>query len=198
VLVIGIDPSAKKIAMVARDSTLNVSDVAVMDLYVKGAKKQTPESIHAAMSQMVANLARIEHMMTTERYAYVEQPLVGRGGINTTMKQAYVGGVIQACLVEAGFTVVVVHPSTWRSGLGVKGKGTVAVKADTRRYVMVTDPKLFAKVKDDSDLTDAGAICLYGTDQAESARRTAAAKSPGRRVQRRGRRSVVRPAHLRT
>lgn len=175
-LVIGVDPSAKKIALVALDPILGVSSVATFDLYGKGQKKQTPESVHAAMAGMNEVLNSIVHMMTKQSYAYVEQPLVGRGGINTTMKQAYVGGVIQACLVERGFKVTVVHPSTWRAGLGIKARKTEAVKAATRQLVMVRDPKLFAKVEADSDLVDAAAIALYGTDKVAKIRRRASPK----------------------
>lgn len=190
-LVVGVDPSAKKIALVAKETILNVQRAEAHILY-KGSQKQTPDSIHAAMEAMWAFLGGLDSLRGSERLAWVESPLVGRGGINTTIKQAYVGGVIRACLVEVGFTVYDVHVSTWRAGLGIKGRGTEALKVATSQYVATMDPKMHQAVGGDSDLTDAGAICLYGIEQTRKAAVVRSTGLAGSSVQGRGRKSLVR------
>lgn len=171
-LVVGCDPSAKKIALVAKE-TLTLSVLAEQHLlYPKGTTTQTPASLHKALDVVSDFAQELAHMAPEgQRFAWVEKPLVGRGGISTTIKQAYVGGVIRAALARAGFAVYDVHPSTWRKGIGVSGKGTAAVKASCRNVVRVLDPKMLTLVQHDDDLTEAGGICLYGTQQVGKADR---------------------------
>lgn len=167
-LVLGIDPSAKKIALVAKETVLNVQRADSFILY-KGKQTQSPESIHQAMVVMREYLDDIAPLIGRgPRHAFVEKPLVGRGGVVTTMKQAYVGGVIRACLVEAGFVVHDVAHSTWKSYLGVKGgRGTTSVgqKASVYRAVKIRWPKVEGLIASDGDLADAAGLCLYGESQ---------------------------------
>lgn len=196
-LVLGCDPSAKKIALVVQEDVLNIHRAEAFILY-KGTEKQTPESIHRAMQVMTEFLTGIHGLTTGGRFAWVEQPLVGRGGVSTTMKQAYVGGVIRACLVEAGFTVYDAHPSTWRAGLGINSRGTEPTKAATRQVVAATWPKVMPLVDGDSDLTDAAAIAIYGAEQVRKAGvlgATGLAASTVRRTRKRG--DVLRPPRVR-
>lgn len=197
-LVLGIDPSAKKIAIVGTETTLNVQHAEAFMLY-KGTSKQTPESIYEAMVAMRGYLAGIHGLLSvSQKVAYVESPLVGRGGTTTTIKQAYVGGVIRACLVEAGFTVYDVNQSSWKKHLGVRSRGTANQKADVARAVKIRWPKVQPVVEGDGDLTDAAGICIYGTDQVAKANSldsdaiAAASVVQGKRP-----RTVVRTSHLR-
>lgn len=171
-LIVGCDPSAKKIALVGKETVLNVQHAESFILY-KGKETQTPETIFRAMLAMREYLDKIAPLIGDgPRYAFVEKPLVGRGGVVTTMKQAYVGGVIRACLVEAGFVVHDVAHATWKSYLGVKGgKGTTTVtqKANVHRAVKIRWPKVEGLIAGDGDLTDAAGICLYGESQVASA-----------------------------
>lgn len=193
--IIGIDPSAKKIAIVLMGPGGLAADS--FQLTKKKTTPTSPESVGKALAVMRDYLHDKSHMMTSERYAFIEAPLVGRGGVNTTLKQAYVGGVIQACLIEVGFKVHVVHPSTWRSGLGIKARETTALKAATRQYVMTQSPKLFRMVDGDNDLTDAGAIALYGADQRRKADFIAHTGLAESEVQGKRRSDVVRPSRMR-
>lgn len=198
-LVLGIDPSAKKIAVVARETILNVQRADAFILY-KGSETQNPITIHRAMEAMNGFLGDIDTLAGSgPRYAYVEKPLVGRGGVMTTIKQAYVGGVIRACLVAAGFTVYDVNQSTWKSFHGVKGKGTAAQKVATAQVVKTQWPKIEAMISGDGDLADAAAICLYGCEQVRKAGALVSdAGLAGSTVQRARRPAVVRPPRLRT
>jgi hypothetical protein len=135
-----------------------------------------------------------------QRFAYVESPLTGRGGIATTMKQAYVGGVIRACLVEAGFTVYDAHPSTWRSTLGMssgRGRTTAVQKIDAFAAVEVRDAKLSRLVAGDGDLTDAAAIALHGVEQVRKAGVIGDALAATGSLQGGGPAVVVRPSRVR-
>lgn len=204
-VIAGVDPSAKKIAIVATVPLLNVSKALTFSLYGKGQTKQTPESIAAALTAMEEFVAWVNQVAPNgERHAWVESPLVGRGGVLTTMKQAYVGGVIRAVLVRAGFTVHDVNQSTWKARLGAKGiKGdhSRAVKADVKRIVRIVWPKIAGLIGDDSDLADAAAIAIYGGrsigDPAFTQGTAAADARPAkRRVRRTQPRDLVRATRL--
>lgn len=204
-LIVGIDPSAKKIALVAKETVLNVQRAESFILY-KGRETQTPETIFRAMVAMREYLTAIAPLIGDgPRHAFVENPIVGRGGVTTTMKQAYVGGVIRACLVEAGFTVHEVNQSTWKAHLGAntrvnkgKGKQTEHQKANVYRAVKIRWPKIEGLIAGDGDLTDAAGICLYGESQiAAAAVPGGDARSAGSTVQGGRRAAVVRTPRVR-
>lgn len=162
-LVLGIDPSAKRIAASAYETASLSHVVRVGELYVKGEARQTPQSLARAqtfMEQFILDVASLAG--SSQKVAYVETPLVGRGGIRTTIKQAYVGGIIRGCLAQAGFEVFDAHPSTWRKELGIAEKGTAAIKRATRLRVLSDLPRVMPDVEGDSDLIDASAIVLFG------------------------------------
>lgn len=198
-LIVGVDPSAKKIALVAKHTVLNVARVQSYPLY-KTREKQTPESIHRALLAMEDFLTGVADLSVPgQRFAWVETPLVGRGGVTTTMKQAYVGGVIRACLVQHGFAVYDANPSTWRSTLGIKGKGTVALKANTARVVKTRWPKIVGLIDGDGDLTDAAAIALHGEQQVHQKGLLVGHAGPATgAVPGRGPRKVVRKPRMRS
>lgn len=197
-LILGIDPSAKKIAVVGIQPETMTYRVEATNLYPKGETSQSPASLHNAAIFMRDFLGEAQVMASDgQRFAYVEQPLVGRGGASATIKQAYVGGVIRACLVEAGFKVYDAHPSTWRAALGIKiGKGTSTAQAKAAIKQRL-DPKLAGLVGSDSDLADAGGIALYGVEQTRKAALLVPAGPDGGGVQGRRPDVVVRPARVR-
>ena len=162
-LVLGFDPSAKKIAVVGVETFTNFHYVESKLLYPKGTTRQTPQSLANADSFMESVILSVEHLASAgQRFAFVETPLVGRGGVSASIKQAYVGGIIRGCLAKNGFEVVDANPSTWRSVLKIKGKGTLELKAATRAHVIAHLPKAMQRIGTDVDLTDAAAICLFG------------------------------------
>lgn len=201
-LILGIDPSAAKIAAVAVETLTGTFVVKAGKLYPKGTTKQTPESIGQALHFMRDFLQEIDPMVgSTQPLAFVELPLGGRGGLTTTIKQAYVGGIVRACLVEAGFAVYDANVSAWRGRfLGVKtGKGrtTNILKQETAKAVEVRDPKLYRLVSHDGDLTDAAGIALYGADTARKGAGLVAPQPPGSAVSGRGPGDVLRPPRVR-
>lgn len=171
-LVVGIDPSAKHVAAVGLETITRRFVSSKYRLYEKGQTRQDSRSIHAALVAMRDFTASVEHMAPAgDRIAYVERPLVGRGGVDATMKQSFVGGVIRAWLVEAGFHVYDVNVSTWRKtfGIATKGMTTSQAKAATSRKVRAANPTLWMAVQDDGDLIDAAAIALHGAEKVGTA-----------------------------
>lgn len=170
----GWDVSARRIAVVAHEPVLNVVSAQVFTLYKVGAK-QTASTLAAALDAMDDFLRWADAIAPAEgqRLAWVENPLVGRGGVATTMKQAYVGGIVRGVLARAGFLVYDVNVSTWKHE--VTGNGG-ASKTDVRLAVSGLWPKAGVLVRDDADLTDAAAVAIYGRRQIEKAVRLRAAE----------------------
>ncbi len=91
--------------------------------------------------------------------AFIEAPLVGRGGVRSTLVQAYVNGAVQGMLAEDGWAVHLVPVGTWKKEVVGKGNATkeeVAEWAAARKTGVVTESK------NDQDVIDALALCDYG------------------------------------
>ena len=188
-LIVGCDPSTKKIALVWHD-TVTLTSGCVTYKINTASQSMSPASLGRAQDHMDTFVQMLAYMSPTDRQAWVEDPLVGKGGIRSTMVQAYVGGIIRASLHNAGFDVHDVHPSTWKKA--VCGTGA-AKKPDVARTIKVAWPKVHHLVESDGDLTDAAAIALYGHESLQG--RVAA---PARRRVPKGRsRPVLRPPRLR-
>lgn len=85
---------------------------------------------------------------------FVEAPVVGRGGVRSTLVQAYVSGAIQAAASAYG-GVHLVNVQSWKKA--VVGSG----RADKQA---VKQAIISHGLSDDlpQDFYDATAICLYG------------------------------------
>lgn len=175
-LVLGIDPSAKKIAIVATDTLTRVVVAEAYVLYKTGS--QTPESMGRAEMAMTDFLDKVARISPGDRHAYVEQPVLNSVGIASTVKQAHIGGIIRGRLANAGFRVTDVNQSSWKAHVVNNGR---ADKPDVARVVKVAWPKAWALVEHDGDLTDAAAICRYGIDSLAGQ-----VRSPGAKRQRKG------------
>lgn len=97
---------------------------------------------------------------------FVEAPVVaGARNIQSTVKQAYINGIIQASVGVRNATCVLVSPSTWKqtaAGGGRASKEEVAQHVDLT--LQETHPHFAARLQaaNDQDLYDATAICLHG------------------------------------
>lgn len=156
-LVVGVDPSAKKIALVATDTVTKTFFVYSFVLYKTG--KQTTHSMGVAVGAMEGFIEHLRHVSARDRYAWVEDPVVGRGGVRSTMVQAYISGIVRGTLSQAGFIVYGVNQSTWKKQVCNNGG---AQKPDVERVVKVAWPKIHPHVCDDGDLIDAAAINIFG------------------------------------
>lgn len=157
-LIVGCDPASTRLAFVAR-ATGGITFASVK--YTLG-KRYAPECAGEAMDATLAFLDGISTMAPSgaARVAFVESPTGGsRLNIQALAKQAFVSGVVQACLVKCGYTVHLVPPTTWKSA--VVGNGH-ASKDEIVRTVAGRWPKLSKVISNDTDLNDAAAICVFG------------------------------------
>jgi len=66
-------------------------------------------------------------------FAYVEEPVAVPGGVNTTIRQSAVWGVIRLVLADAGVRCISVNVSTWKKEALLNGR---ASKEEIRDWVM--------------------------------------------------------------
>jgi len=182
-VVIGIDPASKRLAFVARGVAApghGDSNEYLAYKAVKLSKKSGPEAcangakvtrhfIEAVWAKWPECKPR--HHDKEDRtnrddklpvVAYVESPVVGRGGVRSTMAQAFTSGAVQATLHEAGIEVRMANVSHWKKV--VVGMGN-AVKADVHAMIARRWPHFSERAGTDDDLNDAAAIALYGMDE---------------------------------
>lgn len=94
-----------------------------------------------------------------QRHAFIEHPLVGRGGIRTTMVQSFASGAMQAALHQASYSVTLVHQATWKAQVIGSGR---ADKDEVARSVRHRWPSLYEACAGSQDLIDATAIGILG------------------------------------
>lgn len=155
--IVGADLSSSKLAFVCRHEYKRNFKVAAYDL----GRPFTSESCAKALDASLDYLGALDGFFSqqVERLAYIEAPVIGRGGTRTTLVQAYVSGVVQACFVRAGFSVYLVNTQTWKKvvcGNGHASKEAIAATVGQRW------PTLVRIVQSDQDLIDAAGCYLYG------------------------------------
>lgn len=150
-IIIGLDPSSRKIAMVY-------------------ARYGATESLHSkviALPQDVIPALALAYKATrrmVKRYVdqgaevvlCIEEPVVGKGGPYATIKQSKVHGAIVAGAVAGGARVSAVQNTTWKKS--VTGKGNHG-KVQVAQYVRKNWRNLSKLAGPDQDLIDAG--CIY-------------------------------------
>ena len=93
------------------------------------------------------------------RHAFVEGPVLGRGGFRSTMVHAFTSGAIQGALHNRGCFTHSANVSSWKKS--VTGRGN-ATKPEVGAAVQLRWPTLHARAGGDQDLYDAAAIAIYG------------------------------------
>ena len=151
----GIDPSTKRVAIVGANLDLSDPWAEVVTL---ASPRQTyrPEATAIAVAQ-VERVLRGHGVDLT----FIEEPLVGRGGVRTALLLGYVAGAVQAGAVQASRQVRLVNVQTWKRS--IVGKGN-ALKPEVSEAVRLRWPEMHRRVAGDQDLIDAAAIFLYGVD----------------------------------
>ena len=81
---------------------------------------------------------------------------MGRGGVKSTMVQAFVSGAVQAVLYDLGIGVHLVPVGTWKKATVGKGNAT---KAEVKQWVEMKYPTLKGEGQ---DILDAAALADYG------------------------------------
>lgn len=152
VLIVGVDPASTKMAIVAL-----FADEFVVSSAPKLGKSGGQSCAKAARftERFVQSLA----YEANHKFAFVEAPVVGRGGVRSTMVQCFTSGAIQGALHELGFVTEIANVSSWKKR--VVGKGN-ATKPEVAEYLRLRWPSLYARTGGDQDLIDACCIALYG------------------------------------
>jgi hypothetical protein len=157
--VIGVDPASTRLAFVARHPVLPNFATAKYTL----GKRFTPACAGEAMDVTLAFLEGVATMTgKSPRTAFVEAPAAGWGkkqNVQSSFKQCFVSGVVQACMIKAGYEVHLVPPASWKQL--VVGNGN-ASKDDVARTVRARWPKLARTIGADLDLADAACLWCYG------------------------------------
>lgn len=155
--IVGIDPSSTKLAVVTLIPGHRGWKV-LAHKYTLGPKYHPTCTLHAtaAIRRHVTQSPIADQL---QRYAFVEAPVVGKGGVRSTMVQAFTSGATQAALLGAGFNVELVQNTAWKKS--IVGSGNAA-KGDVAEALRLRWPVQQARVADDQDLLDALAIALYG------------------------------------
>lgn len=151
---IGIDPASTKLAIVALSS-----DGEYMTMYKNKLGKSGGQSCARARQITTEFIAQVQQDMGKIDGAYIESPVVGRGGVRSTMVQCFTSGAIQGALYEAGVWSQVANVSSWKKR--VVGKGN-ATKEEVAEYLRLRWSAIYRSAEGNQDLIDASCIAIYG------------------------------------
>lgn len=153
-VVVGVDPASSKASMVALCGEQH------MQKHFKDlGKSGGPASASAwHMSYLFLSWINME-WPGLPIHVFVEAPVVGRGGVRSTMVQCFTSGAIQGAFHDAGCTTQVANVSTWKKS--VVGKGN-ATKEEVSKHLRLRWPALFHAAVGNQDLIDASCIALHG------------------------------------
>lgn len=153
-VVIGVDPASTKLAMVALSSTGEF-----VSMYNPKLGKSGGQSCSNAMKATRDFVLAVSAQIGRPDSAFVEAPIVGRGGVRTTMVQCFTSGAIQGVLHDEGIPTQIANVSSWKKR--VVGKGN-ATKEEVAKHLRLRWPDLFGSAKGNQDLIDASCIAIYG------------------------------------
>jgi Holliday junction resolvasome RuvABC endonuclease subunit len=151
---LGIDPAASRASFVA----LYGDDYAIFD-YSKFGKSG---AMACAAGYSAAN--EVVELVTSrwpgvEIFAHIESPIVGRGGVRTTMVQCWTAGAILAALHQHEIVVGLANVSSWKKSVVGHGRAT---KEEVARFVELRWPAIFQKAEGSQDVFDATCIAHFG------------------------------------
>jgi Holliday junction resolvasome RuvABC endonuclease subunit len=163
-LVIGLDPSSQKIAMMVRPNPKSKPEMVTLP-FAKGA-----DITYVCLRAFRFVRAFVKKWIDLgyEVHIFIEEPVVGRGGAYTTIRQAKANGAMLAGARSGGAHVEGVNNSTWKKS--VCGKGN-AGKPEIKNWVRDHWPYAYDLCRGDQDLLDAACILLYGEKRLELADR---------------------------
>lgn len=186
-LIIGLDPSSRKLAFVVTGPAIESSQVD----FIRVTKiVQRCRAATDAVHRLIERYA----WMDGAKYVFIESPVyTARAGARSLIPQATVFGAILAAFARHHqYIVEPVNNTVWKKG--IVGSGN-ASKRDVGVAVEHLWPSIYRTIAGDQDLLDAAAIALYGKEllrkgasPPSSARRMAKA----RRLRRHAPRMVVR------
>lgn len=159
-VVVGLDPSSRKIAMVYDIVNQNEEEL-------RSKVIELPQSVIPALALAYKATRRFVKGIVDKGYRVVlviEEPVVGKGGAYATIKQSKVHGAIVAGAVAGGAEVDSVNNTTWKKIVTGKGNNS---KVQVAQYVRKNWRNLSTLAGPDQDLIDAGCIFSYARRQVE-------------------------------
>lgn len=170
--IVGVDPSSKKVA-----ATITFDETRMEMRYLEFS-----HDIIEACSEAYDWAFALGGELGPLSFTAIEQPVVGRGGVYSTLRQTKVEGALLAGLKNAGMDTIEVNNQTWKKqvvGNGNAGKPLIAL------WVKEYWPNAFEYADGDQDLLDSAAINRYAFEVVQ--RRTYIMNKPtARRFKRRG------------
>lgn len=151
--IVGLDPSSKKIAIAVS------IDGKYPKLYVKSLKSKDIAEVCSVAYRYVWRFVSMLREQDIEVFMYIEEPVVGRGGVYSTLRQTKANGAMLAGAVNAGAHVKGVNNQSWKKV--VVGNGN-AGKPKIEAYLAKANPELHMETNGDQDLMDALCIMKYG------------------------------------
>lgn len=151
-IVVGIDPSSKKIALCTARKNEYQLDVIRLPAGMYSATG-------AAYREVFSFLDQVGH--SDDVVVYMELPLVGVGGVHSTIVQSQVGGAVMAAVKNSlrPTPLKMVNVGTWKKQ--VIGNGA-AKKPEVAEWLEKNWPEAYDLAGGDQDLIDAACINRYG------------------------------------
>lgn len=106
----------------------------------------------------------LTHAITDADYAFIEEPLVGRG-VRASMLISQTAGAVMSTMARSGHRVELVNVKHWKKAIIKNGN---ASKKDVADWLEQTHPEYF-EVCEDQDQIDATCIALYGASLVQRA-----------------------------
>lgn len=150
---VGIDPSSAKIAIM-----ISVNEGKPYKMVKALAKGGDIAAVCLAAFRYVRAAVRDLKADGHRVYLYLEEPVVGRGGAYTTIRQSKVNGAILAAALSGGAEVHGVNNTTWKKS--VVGNGN-AGKPMIKEWVRLNWEYAYDLAKGDQDVLDAACILRY-------------------------------------
>ena len=151
-VVVGIDPAASRLAMVA---------ICGDAFHWKKFPKLGASGHVACAEARLSTIKFLDSLPWNNKniQAFIEDPVLGRGGFRSTMVQAFTSGAVQGALHEWGCGVHRANVSSWKKE--IVGKGN-AKKHEVGESLQSRWAALYESISGDEDLCDAASIALFG------------------------------------
>jgi len=157
-VVVGIDPASTHIAFVIlykEHFRVKVS---------KNLGKSGPQACHNARLLTLEMIDETKAWLNKKDselpiHCFYELPVLGRGGVRSTMVQCFTSGAVQAALHERECPTYPVNVSTWKKA--VVGKGN-ADKVQVAEHLRHRWNALYSSASGNQDVYDASSIAIYG------------------------------------
>lgn len=168
--IIGMDPSSRKLAAVYGDPNGTIRWDSIT-LPGKGISIEKVMDAHFWVQQLIYSLS------PEPVHLFIEEPVVGKGGVYSTLVQAKMHGAVYLSAALHGAEVTAVNNAQVKKA--VVGKGN-ATKPEIKKAMQQRWPSLLRNIHADQDLVDASMIYLFGQEALGLRRKVVRVRSQSR------------------